>query len=190
MRSMIKIGLAVCLMLAVPAFAAGPQDALREGGVVLLVRHAITDPGTGDPPGFRLDDCSTQRQLSAEGRAQAQAFGAMLAKQGVRPTAVFSSAWCRCMDTAALAFPALAVKNLPSLNSFFADADRRAAAQTAALREALQRIPARGVTVWVSHQVNATALTGEYLAMGEALVLRPDRKGGVRVLGRVGPPAR
>ncbi|GAA5167447.1 histidine phosphatase family protein [Viridibacterium curvum] len=187
MRSLIKRCVTVCLLLAGHAMAASPEHALREGGVVLMIRHAITEPGTGDPPGFRLDDCSTQRQLSAEGRAQARAIGAWLTRLGVQPTAVFSSAWCRCVDTATLAFPALPVKQLPALNSFFAETDGRELAQTAALREALQRIPAGGVTVWVSHQVNVTALTGEFLAMGEAVVLKPDGQGGVRVLGRIGP---
>jgi phosphohistidine phosphatase SixA len=187
MRHMIKIGLTVCMMLLPLTSLASPYKALREGGVVLLIRHAITEPGTGDPPGFQRDDCSTQRQLSAQGRAQAQALGERLSRQGITPIAVSSSAWCRCQETASLAFPGLAVSPLPALDSFFADGEDHAAAQTAALREALQRIPARGVTVWVSHQVNAHALTGQYLAMGEGLVLQPDGKGGVKILGRLGP---
>lgn len=190
MKSMIKTWLTVLLVtFSLPVFTAEPWDALRQGGVLILMRHAITEPGTGDPSGFRVDDCTTQRNLSAQGRAQAQRFGTLLASRGVHPVAVFSSAWCRCIDTGKLAFPSLPVNNLPALDSFFLD-NSRESAQTAALREALQRIPSSGVTVWVTHQVNATALTGEYLGMGEALVLRPEGDGKFRILGRLSPPER
>lgn len=190
MRGMIRSWLmAALLALCLPAMADEPWDALRQGGVLILMRHAITEPGTGDPPGFRIDDCQTQRQLSAEGRAQAKRLGALLAAHGVRPLAVFSSAWCRCVDTAKLAFPNVPVKNLPALDSLFMD-NSREPEQTAALREAIGRISPSGVTVWVTHQANATALTGEFLGMGNALVLRPDGAGKFRALGRLSPPQR
>ena len=174
-------------MLHPPVLAAEPWDALRQGGVLIVIRHAITDPGTGDPPGFRVDDCQTQRNLSVQGRAQAQRLGAMFAARGVQPVAVFSSAWCRCQDTAKLAFPSVPVSHLPALDSLFMD-NSREPAQTAYLRDALQRIPRSGVTVWVTHQTNATALTGEFLGMGEALILRPEGDGKFRALGRLRPP--
>lgn len=190
MKGTIGTWLAVLLAtLLLPVSAAEPWDALHQGGVLVLLRHAITEPGTGDPPGFRADDCTTQRNLSAQGRAQAQRLGAMFASRGVRPVAVFSSAWCRCVDTGKFAFPSVPVSHFPALDSLFMDKCRESA-QTAALREALQRIPRSGVTVWVTHQVNAAALTGEYLGMGEALVLRPEGEGNFRVLGRLSPPER
>jgi broad specificity phosphatase PhoE len=190
MRGMIRTWLlAALLALCPPALAEEPWEALRQGGVLILMRHAITEPGTGDPPGFRLDDCKTQRQLSTAGRAQAQRLGALLAARGVRPLAVFSSAWCRCVDTGTLAFPAVPVKHFPALDSVFMD-NSREPAQTAALREAIGRIPRSGVTVWVTHQANVTALTGEYLGMGNALVLRPVGAGKFRVLGRLDAPQR
>ncbi len=188
MKGMIRRWLTVLLaMLYLPVSAAEPWDALRQGGVLILLRHAITEPGTGDPPGYRADDCKTQRNLSEQGRAQAQRFGTMLASRGVRPVTVFSSAWCRCIDTGTLAFPSVPISHLPALDSLFRD-NSREVAQTAALREALQRISRSGVTVWITHQANATALTGEYLGMGEALVLRPEGEGKFRVLGRLIPP--
>lgn len=188
MKGMIRTWLAVLLAaLYLPVLAAEPWDALRQGGVLILMRHAITEPGTGDPPGFRADDCTTQRNLSAQGREQAQRFGTMFASHGVRPVAVFSSAWCRCVDTGTLAFPSVPVSHLAALDSLFMD-NSREPAQTAALRDALQRISRSGVTVWVTHQVNAAALTGEYLGMSEALVLRPEGEGKFRVLGRLSPP--
>ena len=149
---------------------------LKAGGCVALVRHAQTDPGVGDPPGFRLGDCSTQRNLSEAGRAQSRRMGQWFASQQLVPAAVRSSAWCRCVDTAQLAFGRNEV--WPALNSFFGTEGRDA--QTAQLRSALAGLPAQGFQVWVTHQVNMTALTGEYMAMGEAFIV--DRQG--RMLGR------
>jgi broad specificity phosphatase PhoE len=190
MRRVITIGLMVAVLaLCRSTLAAEPWDALHQGGVLVVMRHADTEPGSGDPPGFRIEDCKTQRNLSAHGRVQAQRIGAMFAVRGVRPAQVFSSAWCRCVDTALLAFPSVPVNNLPALDSVFMDKSREPA-QTAALREEMRRLHPTGVTVWVTHQTNMTALTGEYAGMGEALILRPDNTGNFRVLGRLSPPTR
>ena len=166
------------VLLATPWLAQAQSDALgmrlRAGACVVLLRHAQTDPGIGDPPGFRLDRCSTQRNLSAEGRAHAERIGEWFKSRGLQPGAVQSSAWCRCKDTADLAFGRHKV--WPALNSFFVESRTRDD-QTAQLRAVLKRIPAGTFEVWVTHQVNMTALTGEGMAMGEALVL--DVKGTV-----------
>ncbi len=158
-------------LTAAPWYARAQTDPLatrlREGACVLLLRHAQTDAGVGDPPGFQLALCSTQRNLSEEGRAQARRIGPWLKARGLQPRAVQSSAWCRCRDTAELAFGGHAV--WPVLNSFFGGDGR--AAQTAQLRTALQRVPAGQFEVWVTHQVNITALTGEGVAMGEGLAV-------------------
>jgi phosphohistidine phosphatase SixA len=162
-------------------------DRLREGGVVLLLRHALTEPGVGDPPGFRPGVCATQRQLSAPGRAQAQRIGVWFRARGLRPARVRSSAWCRCLDTAALAFAD--VDPWPALNSFFGDRSVEAA-QSTAMRAALAGIATRRFEVWVTHQVNITAFTGEAVAMGEGWVVRaappaPGVPPGVHNLGRL-----
>lgn len=192
MHSVIRTwSLVILAVLCMPALAADVWDELRQGGVVVVMRHAITEPGTGDPPGFRADDCATQRNLSAQGRAQAERMGALFASRGILPVAVFSSARCRCIDTGKLAFPSVKVSHLPALDSVFSDSSR-ASGQTAALRDALQRIPQTpqaGVMVWVTHQANIAALTGEYVGMGEALILRPDGDGEFSVRGRLSPPA-
>jgi broad specificity phosphatase PhoE len=75
--------------------------ALRQGGVVALVRHGDA-PGVGDPPGWRLGDCATQRNLGERGRAEARAVGARLRAERVAIGRVVSSPWCRCVDTATL----------------------------------------------------------------------------------------
>jgi phosphohistidine phosphatase SixA len=152
-------------------------QALRQGGCALLLRHARTEPGVGDPPGFRLGTCSTQRNLSDAGREDARAIGRWFAAAGLRPQAVRSSAWCRCIDTAQLAFGASVP--WPPLDSTF-DAPSSSAPATQSLREALAGIGPGRFEVWVTHQVNITALTGEVPAMGEGLVVGPQ----ARVLAR------
>ena len=157
--------------------------ALEAGGLAILLRHAQTEPGIGDPPGFRVGDCSTQRNLSAEGRMQAQRIGAALAARRIRIDQVLSSQWCRCLDTARLAFPGSAVEPYPALNSFFDDRST----QPQQTREALARIAAIRApanVVFVTHQVNILALSGAAVGSGEAVLLRPV-SGGAPVLGRL-----
>ena len=148
-------------------------DILRTGGCVVLLRHAQTEPGIGDPPSFRLDQCSTQRNLSANGRAQSQRIGQWFKDRKLQASAVKSSVWCRCKDTADLAFGTHIV--LPALASTFEDSAIHAG-QTKTLRALLRAVPLGQFEVWVSHQVNITALTGEVPAMGEALIVGNDAK--------------
>jgi phosphohistidine phosphatase SixA len=158
---------------------------LRDGGCVLVLRHARTDPGVGDPPGFRLDACATQRNLSAEGRAQAERLGAVLRDAGVPIGPVRSSRWCRCLDTARLAFGR--VEPWPSLDSFFADrSDART--RTDAVRAWALGFRGPGNAVLVTHQVNASALLGGWIETGEAIVLRA-RGDALETVGRFGPGA-
>lgn len=168
------LAVAPAALLAGPGVAAAAPtgsvlDALREGGCVLLLRHARTDPGVGDPPGFRLGDCGTQRNLSAEGRAQSARLGASLRDAGVPIGPVRSSRWCRCLDTARLAFGR--VEPWPALDSFFGGRTG-ADAQTDALRRWVLAFRGPDNAALVTHQVNATALLGGWLEMGETVVLR------------------
>jgi phosphohistidine phosphatase SixA len=151
----------------------------RSRGVVML-RHASTEPGVGDPPGFTLGQCSTQRNLSAQGRAQSQAIGRWMVQQQLRSDAVLSSQWCRCRDTAQLAFGR--AEDWPALNSTFAG-QGEAAAQEEAMRTRLRQMPDSRMEVWVTHQVNMTALTGAYPDLGEAFLL--DRQGRLLARGRM-----
>ena len=157
--------------------------ALRDRAAVLIIRHAQTEPGIGDPPGFRLDDCATQRNLSSAGRAQASTMGRQLVDRGVKVSRVESSRWCRCTDTARLAFAGFEVHRFDPLNSFFSDRSGETA-QTDALRAHIAQWRGPGVLVLVTHQVNITALTGRSVAVGEALVLQPEASG-PRVVGAV-----
>lgn len=149
---------------------AGFWDLLRAGGCVVLMRHAVTVAGVGDPPGFSLNDCSSQRNLSDAGRAQARALGERFRAERVELAEVRSSAWCRCVDTANLAFGRHTVWS--PLNSFFQVGDR--ASQTRAVLQDVARLHAPANWMLVTHQVNMTSLTGEYPASGEVFVTRFD----------------
>jgi len=144
-------------------------EALRDGGKVVLIRHALA-PGMGDPPGFTIDDCATQRNLSGGGRAQATRIGEAFAANGVAVEQVLTRAWCRCIDTATLAFGAAEV--WAPLNSFFRDS-ATAPAQTEETRAQVAGWSGQGTLVLVTHQVNMTELTGIFPDSGEAIVLTP-----------------
>lgn len=149
----------------------------------VLLRHA-TAPGGGDPPGFDLQDCNTQRNLSAEGQAQAKRIGEAFAQRGIRVAAVWSSQWCRARDTADLAFPGLR-KDQAVFNSFF-NTPERGPAQTQAATAWLAANTGKGVTVVVSHQINITTLTGIFPASGEGIVVEIQGNK-LQVLGRISP---
>ncbi len=155
---------------------------LRQGGNVLLMRHAQTEPGIGDPPNFKLGDCSTQRNLSEAGREQSRRVTAAFQREKVALDEVRSSAWCRCVDTAELAFGQHTVWS--SINSFFQQSGRDT--QTLDVLQALKTFKAPRNMVLVTHQVNISALTGSFTAMGEMLLTQPKQMadGRLRVLAR------
>ena len=154
--------------------------ALRSGQAVVLIRHALA-PGTGDPPTFRLGVCSTQRNLSGEGRTQAQRMGDLFRENGVPDARVYSSQWCRCLDTAtALALGP--VDEQPLLNSFFG-APQDGREQTGRLRSWLVAHTKAPPLVLVTHQVNITGLTSIVPQSGELVFVSLDPAGAVTVIG-------
>jgi phosphohistidine phosphatase SixA len=176
------------LLLALAAYSAQADEAmwklLAGGSQVLFVRHGHTTAGVGDPVGFKLGDCATQRNLSADGRAQAQRLGAEFRRRDIPLGELLSSPWCRCLETAQLAFgPA---KVWPALSNLFG---RHGAAeeQLRALRPRIAAYRGKANLVLVSHGSTAAALTGEHPAMGEVLVLTPAGMD-FRVAGRISVP--
>jgi broad specificity phosphatase PhoE len=177
------------LLAVLPALPAAAQSspeaalwaALAGGGHAALIRHALA-PGTGDPAGFRLDDCATQRNLSSAGREQARALGKRFREHRATDVAVFSSLWCRCLETARL-LNLGEVTPLPALNSFFRD-NSPEAAQSAAVRRLIRERAGGKSLVLVTHQVNITALTGVFPNSGEIVVVRPEGDG-LRLVGRI-----
>jgi phosphohistidine phosphatase SixA len=179
----LRILLAAMLPLARPARAEEPLRLLADGDHLGIMRHAIA-PGTGDPPGFRLEECATQRNLSDEGRAQARAIGARLRAVGIGQARVLASQWCRARETAALLGFA-PPEDLPALNSFFAERGA-GPGRTAALRAWIAAARLDRPLLLVSHQVNITALADVVPVPGEIVLLR--RTGaGLAVAGRVPP---
>jgi hypothetical protein len=180
-RSVIALG------LAAPTLRAADDDVaarLRAGGVVIAFRHALA-PGTFDPPGFRLGDCSTQRNLNDDGRAQARRIGEWFRQRSLAPAAVRSSPWCRCIDTATLAFGsaetwrALGSPRLGSETTNAESLQQLRAALATAMRQ-------RGrFEVWVTHMFVLAVLVGANTASGEGLLLASDSGGAPQVLARL-----
>lgn len=188
-RDLLGAGLAAPLSL-LPALSALAADdtfeLLRRGGVVLAMRHALA-PGTFDPPGFTLGDCRTQRNLSDEGRAQARRSGERLRAAGLQPAAVRSSPWCRCLDTATLAFGR--AEPWAALGSPRGVEERTYATQIVELRQALAAATARPgrFEAWVTHMFVLSDLVGTGSSSGEGLVLRAGADGRPEILARLAP---
>jgi len=155
---------------------------LRSGSQVLLIRHTVTTPGVGDPPGFALADCATQRNLTEIGRDDATRIGESLRKRNVPVGQVLSSPWCRCLETARLAFGR--AEPWAALGNLFGG-QGAAGPQVRAMRERVAAHRAKENLVLVSHGSTAAALTGVHPAPGEILVLTPLGKDGFRVAGRI-----
>jgi phosphohistidine phosphatase SixA len=183
--------LASASALGLRAYAAS-SDALEQAlrgsagkGGVLMFRHAQA-PGTFDPPGFKLGDCSTQRNLSDEGRRQARQTGAWLAARRWRPTRVRSSPWCRCIETAQLAF-GNAPDLWPALGSPRAGSEETNEQSAKQMRAELADVVRRqaGFEVWVTHMFVFNALLGEGAGSGEAALLGLKPDGSPQVMGRL-----
>lgn len=191
---MLKHGLSILFFLALivpiqPVLAEDASDeavwnALKAGGHVVLIRHAITESGIGDPPGFTLGDCRTQRNLSAEGRTDARRIGEAFRKREIPVSDVLSSRWCRCLDTARLAFG----KATPAamLDSMFRDNDpNRKEEKIRAVKATVARRTMPGNLVLVTHNQNIQALTGVSPSSGEMVVVMPEAGGEWKLVGRL-----
>ena len=185
----IAVACSVFVALLLPLAPAQSDEALwallKKGGYVALMRHAITTPGVGDPPGFRLDDCSTQRNLTAEGQRDARRVGAAFRERGIVVERVLASPWCRCVETANLAFGKAEVST--ALSNLFTHPENRER-QVREMR-ALIKAPRSGNRVLVSHGATISALTGISLGTAEMLVVAPQAEGGFVVAGRLAAPA-
>jgi broad specificity phosphatase PhoE len=147
---------------------------LREGRYVILIRHASTVPGLGDPSHFRLDDCATQRNLSEAGREEARRVGERFRAERVKVAKVYTSPWCRCRETAMLAFGR--GEDWEPLSSFF-DFPHREAEFTERVKKRIggySRKPMDGNVVMVTHNVNIAAISKHSVAQGEMVIMRPD----------------
>lgn len=171
----------VCALLLLPGIAAGSEGLwplLQGGGQIILIRHAVTTQGVGDPPGMRLDDCGTQRNLSEAGRAHARRIGEEFRKRKIPIGRVLSSPWCRCLETARLAFGQAQVSQ--PLGNLFGRHENRES-QVRQMREILQQESRQGNLILVTHGSTILALTGVSPATGEMVIVSRDAE----VLGRL-----
>jgi phosphohistidine phosphatase SixA len=162
--------------LLFPGVATATDDtalaALKRPGAIALMRHADAPGAIGDPPGFRLDDCSTQRNLSAKGRTEAAAIGARLRAAGIVVERLVSSPWCRCVDTANLL--GLGAVSADATFSNHLTAGDRQQSLTDGARRVIAAWQARGLLLVVTHGSNIRALTGVNPDSGEIVVVRME----------------
>ena len=190
MRPSVWLRALCALFLTTLPFTASATEALwqklQEGRYTIFIRHALA-PGVGDPANFKLDDCSTQRNLNDEGREQARRIGEAFRSRGVPVGEVRSSEWCRCLETARLAFGQ--AEPWPALNSnYHPDTQAENAARNrAVLAEITAKPPSGGNRVLVSHNFNIRELTGESPASGEMVVVETEG-GRLQVVGRIRVP--
>jgi phosphohistidine phosphatase SixA len=174
------------LCIALAAAGASADEAvwklLQGGGQVVMVRHALTDPGVGDPSGMKLEDCSTQRNLNEEGRRDARRLGDALRARQVPVAGVLSSPWCRALETARLVLGRPAQVQ-PALGNLFGRPEL-AADQVAQLRRIARQVPRGGNLFLFTHGSTTQALTGISPATSEMVVLTP-RGDGFHVAGQL-----
>jgi len=158
------------------AFANLAQD-LTDGRHVLLMRHADA-PGIGDPWGYQLDQCATQRNLGEVGKKQSQMIGQWLKSQGINDARVFSSPWCRCLDTAKL-LNLGPVTITPELGSFF-DNMSLEKEQTRNLEKLIKTqlsLKVKTPIIMVTHHVNIQAFVGKAVSVGDMVLVKVDQNG-------------
>jgi len=176
-------GLVALAMAGVDSDQAEMIERMKAGGHILMIRHALA-PGTGDPANFRIGDCSTQRNLDDRGREQAGAIGKFLRSKGITSARVYSSQWCRCLETAEL-IKMGTVTELPALNSFY-ELTRDREPNLKALRKFIAEQPFDGVLViLVTHLVTISAIANEGVSSGEGVLLKLSRDAPYKIVGRL-----
>jgi phosphohistidine phosphatase SixA len=158
-------------------------EQMKSGNAALMIRHALA-PGIGDPEEFELGDCNTQRNLNDTGRDQARAIGNWLRSRGIEKAKIYSSQWCRCMETAQL-MQMGKVTPMPALNSFFEQTENREPSLIA-LRAFIRDNSKPGeLIIMVTHQVTISGITNKWTDSGYGKLVRPNATGGIELLGEV-----
>lgn len=155
---------------------------LRDGGRVVLLVHGRA-PGTGDPANFDVENCRTQRNLSEAGRQQARRLGALFAARAAPVATVYSSRYCRALDTARLAFGDSNVEAMEALDSFENHPEQEEE-WTRAIVDLIGDYTDSDNMVLVTHQPNILALTGTRAREGEAIIVAPAGDG-IETIGRI-----
>jgi phosphohistidine phosphatase SixA len=182
--------LLVLIGLCSPQAANAADDVwplLKKPGHIVLLRHSNAPGSVPESNDMNFKDCSIQRNLDAEGRAQAGRIGDAFRKHGIRQVRLLSSRYCRALDTAKL-MKLGPVKEAAVLNQVVLS-------QPVEMREAgvkglqlLKTIPTRQLTMLVSHVTNIQAIAGVSLSSGEMAVVHFDKSGALVVDGRIAVP--
>jgi len=159
---------------------------LRGDGHVALIRHASAPGPAGDPAGYKLDDCATQRNLSEQGRAEARALGERFRTQQVKVGKILSSEWCRCRQTAEL-MNIGPIEDAPTFNNAFVLNIKRDEL-TAGARALIGAWRGPGTLVVVTHGENIQLMLGLRPREGEVIVVSPDQgnEKKMQLVGRIG----
>jgi len=158
-------------------------DRLKFGGHILMIRHALA-PGSGDPPNFEISDCSTQRNLDESGRTQARSIGMWLRSNGIKSAWIYSSQWCRCLETARL-IDLGPVQELAALNSFYENIEGREP-NLQALNQFISKQPVDGkLIILVTHFVTIAAIAETGVSSGEGVLLELQKNMPYTVVGRL-----
>jgi phosphohistidine phosphatase SixA len=188
MYALTSVILSLTFLIAMPtaASAADQSDVinrLKAGGHILMIRHALA-PGNGDPPNFKIGDCATQRNLDDTGRDQARSIGVWLRNNDVTSARVYSSQWCRCLETARL-LNLGPVQELAALNSFYERTQDRGP-NLKALNDFISQQPVKGeLIVLVTHFVTISGIAGTGVSSGEGVLLALHEKAPYTVVGRL-----
>jgi Histidine phosphatase superfamily (branch 1) len=172
------------LLLSIPSLAAEDPlwERLKKGGLIVLLRNTAVDEGGGDPKGYKVEDCATQLNLTDKGREQAKNIGKAFASRKIPIAKVLTSRFCRCKETAELAFGKADVWD--ALNSFL-DKPYSKSEQTRLLHQKIGQLPGEGNLVIVTHGYNIASAVGLNPDPGDMMIIAPDSRTGYRVLGEL-----
>ena len=141
---------------------------LEDGGKLIFIRHAYA-PGNGDPTGFNLNDCSTQRNLSDDGKKQALNIGEFFTKNKIEIDKVLSSEWCRCKETAKIAFKNYSTNSF--LNSFYSSKfSKNKDKQVKAFNYYIKNLEIEKNLIFVTHYVFISEVLNYGPSSGEIVV--------------------
>lgn len=157
--------------------------AMQDGGYILMMRHANA-PGFGDPDNFKIGDCNTQRNLDEQGRQQAVKIGDRLRNNNIETAAVYSSQWCRCLDTARL-LDMGTVAEMPPLNSFYQMPQNQQPSLLALKQFIAEQKTDSKLIIMVTHHVTIAAISGQNVATGNGVLLKLNESAPYEFVGVV-----
>ena len=159
----------ICIISPVKAdFNQNIISELKKGGKIIFIRHAYA-PGGGDPNNFDINDCDTQRNLNDEGRLQSKKIGDFFKKNEISIEKVYSSEWCRCKETASIAFRSFETKKF--LNSFFSERfAKNRANQVENFNKFMNNWNGKGNLIFITHYVVISEILNYAPGSGEIIV--------------------